>query len=248
MKFLVFGMVVVGLLISFSSNVGAIKDKSLVLYYDFNESGGDTVFDKSGNGNDAKIKGKLKWVDGKYGSALLFDFNAANYVDAGKPPFDGLVDGGTIEAWIKPANLPLIISVIRKDHDFNIFVLNALVKAEWFKGGDIYPCQGTTKLKVNEWYHIAATWDGKTINVYLDGKLENTSSAGSAFPRTGPHPLYIGLAPVYVEPMDGIIDEVSIYNRPLTAKELQRDMEGVAASVFLSGKLATAWGFLKRGK
>jgi len=67
----------------------------------------------------------------------LFDFNPANYINAGKPPFDGLVDSGTIEAWIKPTNLPTIISVIRKDHDFNIFVLNSLVKAEWFKGGSL---------------------------------------------------------------------------------------------------------------
>jgi len=43
----------------------------------------------------------------------------------------------------------------------------------------------------------------------------------------------------------GIIDEVAIYDIPLTVKELQQDMEGVSASVELSGILATTWGFLK---
>ena len=105
--------------------------------------------------------------------------------------------------------------------------------------------QGFYDFTVDQWYHIAATWDGKTIKVYLDGDLDKSSSTGAAFNRTGPHPLYIGLAPVYKEPFDGLIDEVAIYDRPLTAKELQQDMKGVVASVFPSGKLATAWGHLK---
>jgi hypothetical protein len=227
------------------SSVGRTVKDGLVLYYAFEKSSGDKVIDKSGTGNDGTIKGTLKQVDGKYGSALLFDFNAANYIDAGKPPFDGLIDGGTIEAWVKPASLPRVISVIRKDHDFNIFLWGPHVKGEWFKEGNIYPCEGTTTLEIDKWYHISATWDGKTINVYLDGELEKSSSTGSAFNRTGPHPLYIGLAPVYTEPMDGVIDEVAIYDRPLTAQELQQDMKGVAAGVFPSGKLTTAWGHLK---
>jgi len=139
--------------------------------------------------------------------------------------------------------------VIRKDHDFNIFLWNTAgphVKGEWFKGGDIYACEGKTELKVNNWYHIATTWDGKTINVYLDGNLENIVSAGGAFARAS-WPLYIGLSPAYTEPMDGIIDEVAIYNRPLAANELQKDMEAVMASVEPSGKLATAWGCIKKG-
>ncbi len=81
MRVLVLGMVAVGLLMAFPSIGITAKDEALVLYYDFEEGRGDTVGDKSGNGNDATIKGKLKWVDGKYGSALLFDFNPANYVD-----------------------------------------------------------------------------------------------------------------------------------------------------------------------
>ena len=244
MRVLVLSMVAVALLMAFSSVGRAVKD-GLVLYYDFEKSSGDKVIDKSGTGNDGTIKGTLKQVEGKHGNAPLFDFNAANYVDAGKPPFDRLPDGGTIEAWVKPASLPRVISVIRKDHDFNIFLWGPHVKGEWFKEGNIYPCEGTTTLEVDKWYHIAATWDGKTINVYLDGELENSSSTGAAFNRTGPHPLYIGLAPVYKEPMDGVIDELAIYDRPLTAKELKQDMKGVAASVFPSGKLATAWGHLK---
>ncbi len=90
------------------------------------------------------------------------------------------------------------------------------------------------------------TWDGETIKLYLDGEFEKEASAGSAFGRSGPHNLYIGLAKVYAQPFRGVIDEVAMYDRPLSEDEIQQDMEGAILSVEASGKLATTWGNLKK--
>lgn len=191
--------------------------------------------------------GTLKQVEGKYGKGLMFDFNAANYVDAGEPSFGGINDGGSIEAWAKPVGEMAILSVMRKDHDFNMFILAGKPSVEWFKGANLYACLGgATVCEANEWYHIVGTWDGKTLKLYVDGKLEKEVSVGAAFGRTGPHPLYIGLAKVYVQPFRGVIDEVAIYDRPLTEDEIKQDMKGNIVSVEASGNLATAWGSLKK--
>ena len=82
----------------------------------------------------------------------------------------------------------------------------------------------------------------------MDGKLDKTASTGGGFARTGPHNLYIGFAKVYAQPFNGVIDEIVIYDRALTEDEIQQDMEGAIIGVELAGKLATAWGNLKKEK
>jgi len=239
MRALVLCMLAVTLLMAFSSIVRA----ELVLYYDFEGISGDKVVDKSGNGNDGTIMGTLNQVDGKYGTGLLFDRNEANYVDAGHPPFGGLKDGGTITAWVKPVGDMTILSAIRKDFDFNLFVLNGAAGGEWFMEGNLYSSAGPTQLQENEWYHLAATWNGNTLQIYLNGTLEVTRSEPN-FPLPGESGiLAIGMTPNWAQPFDGTIDEVTIYDKPLTADEL---LQGMVASVKPSGKLATAWGSLKR--
>ena len=246
MRALVLSLLAVTLLMAFSS-IGKAVIEGLALYYDFEGISGDEVIDKSGTGNDGTIMGKLDQVEGKYGDGLLFDCNAANYVDAGEPSFGGLKDGGTIAAWVKPVGEMAILSAIRKDFDFNIFVLGGAAGGEWFKEGSLYSSAGPTQLEENEWYHLAATWDGDTLEVYLDGELEVTRSVPN-FPLAGESGiLAIGMTPHFGgQPFRGGIDEVAIYDRPLTADELEKVMEGSLASVEASGKLATAWGNLKK--
>ena len=101
MKALVLSLLAVVLLMALFSIGEAVED-GLALYYDFEKISGDAVPDKSGSGNDGTIMGTLEQVEGKYGDGLMFDFNAANYVDAGEPSFGGLNDSGSMEAWIKP--------------------------------------------------------------------------------------------------------------------------------------------------
>jgi hypothetical protein len=230
-------------------SIGEAVEDGLALYYDFEKISGDAVPDKSGNGNDGTIIGTLEQVEGKYGDGLMFDFNAANYVDAGEPSFGGLNDSGSIEAWIKPEGDMTILSVIRKDHDFNMFVWGGTACVEWFNGPNLFGIvPGVTNLEESEWYHVVGTWDGETLKLYLDGEFEKEVSAGANFGRTGPHSLYIGLAKVYAQPFRGVIDEVAMYDRPLTEDEIQQDMEGAILSVEASGKLATTWGNLKKEK
>ncbi|KKL04273.1 hypothetical protein LCGC14_2617730, partial [marine sediment metagenome] len=80
----------------FCSNVLAVeKETGLVLHYTFDKGAGDTVRDKSGQGNDGEILGGTRWVKGKFGSALEFN-GKDGYVDCGAKPSLNIGKAGTI--------------------------------------------------------------------------------------------------------------------------------------------------------
>ncbi len=76
------------------------------------------------------------------------------------------------------------------------------------------------------WYHVAATYDGNQSTLYVNGAAEASAIAG--FPLNyDTTPLYIGSTGTwdlwngaYVNYFGGIIDEVSLYNRPLSPAEI----------------------------
>ena len=83
--------------------------------------------------------------------------------------------------------------------------------------------RGSTKVTLTPtWTHLATTYDGTQIRVYLNGRL-----VGSAAQRgplaAGPGPLRIG-ATAWGERFDGLIDEGRVYDRALTAGEIQLDL------------------------
>jgi len=61
------------------------QEDALVLYFTFDENAGDTVTDRSGNGNDGKING-ANWVKDKFGSALEFDAGQKAFVEVADSP------------------------------------------------------------------------------------------------------------------------------------------------------------------
>ncbi len=94
--------------------------------------------------------------------------------------------------------------------------------AELNIGGD-KTVAGTAMLATGVWTHIAATYDGANLRFYVNGALVGTKAQTGAIPvSTGP--LWIGNNTVYNEPYGGLIDEVRIYNRALSATEIQTDM------------------------
>ena len=81
---------------------------------------------------------------------------------------------------------------------------------------------GTSGIADNKWHHVAATYDGSTVRLYVDGVQEATHAiSGNFLPGTG-NPLLIGhgSSPSYGFPGD--IDEVAIYDHALTATEFQQ--------------------------
>ncbi len=78
-----------------------------------------------------------------------------------------------------------------------------------------------TAINTGQWYHIAGVYDGTSVTVYVNGVAGNPNSGapGATLDTTGN--LFLGQsgASAYV---DGAIDDLRIYNRPLSQPEIQR--------------------------
>ena len=84
-------------------------------------------------------------------------------------------------------------------------------------------------MALNTWTHLAATYDGATLRLYRNGTQVATRAVSGAI-TTSDSPLRIGGNLVWGEYFDGLIDEVRIYNRVLTATEIQTDMNAPVPS------------------
>ena len=83
--------------------------------------------------------------------------------------------------------------------------------------------EGPSPLPLNTWSHIAATYDGTTIPLYVNAALVRNQAAVGTITRTT-NPLRIGGNVIWGEWFHRLIDEVRIYNRVLSATEIQADM------------------------
>jgi len=184
--------------------------------------------DRSGYGNDGTIYGAAR-VIGKVRNALKFD-GVDDYVDCGKTSSLALTSSGTIVAWAKYDTLDGIL-VSSMDWDTERYGYILLVHADgsitFAIGDDVGRDRLDTPagvISTGTWYHIVGTWDGANLKVYVDGSLVKTAPQTRNSVQN--YNTYIGsnVFGVDLRWMDGIIDEVRIYNRALSQAEIKRLM------------------------
>jgi hypothetical protein len=181
---------------------------------------GDAM-DRSYNGNNGVLSGAVT-VDGIFGQALYFNGSSSS---VSVPNITGLnvSNGLSISAWIKPefsdngiANDDYYCIV---DNEYGSWQLGIYPgEGVTFTIGNTYTILGGNGLHINEWNHILATWDGAVMRSYINGVLQSDSAQllPSVDNTTGE--LFIGRsADGYF--FKGIIDEVMIFNRGLSAAE-----------------------------
>jgi hypothetical protein len=112
-----------------------------------------------------------------------------------------------------------------------------------------HPVSGTTAITMNVWHHGAATYDGTTLRVYLDGSLEATLTVGAVNPRHDSiQPAGVGTmqksagssTPHELGFFAGSIDEVRIWN---VARSLSEIQAGLTTEILAAPGLIGRWGF-----
>jgi Concanavalin A-like lectin/glucanases superfamily/Domain of unknown function (DUF2341) len=198
----------------------------LVAAYGFNEGSGTVVNDASGNGNNGIINGATWTTSGKYGDAL--NFNGTNaLVTINNATSLQLTTGMTLEAWVYPTVIGTWWGdVIYKGNDNYYLEGTSYPSGFPAMGGTLPaapPLYGTAVLALNTWAHLAATYDGATMRLYVNGVQVASRAQTGAF-ETSTNPLQIGGDSIYGQYFTGRIDEVRIYNRALSAAQIQSDM------------------------
>src|SRR5256884_5482342 len=222
-----FAWLVLGVATVLVGSSPARAQTGLVAAYAFNEGSGTTVADASGNGNTGTLNGATWTTAGRYGSALVFDGTSTSVTVANAGSLR-LTTGMTLEAWVYPTGaLTGWRAVIDKNVDGYYLVASSdqgnrpAMGGAWPPGARIMV--GPTGLGLNTWTHLAATFDGATVRLYVNG-AEAVRPAQTAALTATAGTLQIGADSHTGENFAGRIDEVRIYNRALTAAEIQADM------------------------
>ena len=207
----------------------------LVAAYSFEEGTGTTLTDVSGNGNTGTIVNATWTTTGKYGNALTFNGTSARVTVPDASSLD-LTTGMTLEAWVKPSVVNTgWRDVIYKGND--IYYLEATsgnggLPALSVKIGASSPnLYGASALTPNTWTHLAATYDGTILRLYVNGaQVSSLPQTGSITPSSSP--LEIGGDSIYGQYFQGVIDEVRVYNVALTPTQIQADMNSPTGGAF----------------
>lgn len=241
-----FLVLLASLLIIANLGVANVAEEGLVAYWPFDEGTGKKAEDVTGNGHDGKFAGAPKWVDGKFGTALEFDGEEDHVVVADDAAL-AIEENITFMAWFSPGDVLTSRRLMVKNNSiFVIFDFGNKDSIDFLvKPDNTFAESTTTDWKVGEWYHFAGTFDGKTMKVYVNGKLEG-EAANNVPIAPSDLELWIG-GDDFGRPTDffpGTIDEVRLYEETLTEAEIQKVME-TPQDVEARGKLTTAWGKIK---
>jgi hypothetical protein len=199
----------------------------LVAAYSFNEAAGVSTLDASGNNNTGTISNATRSTAGKFGKALSFNGTSARVNVPDAASLD-LTTGMTLEAWVRPSALTNWRTVILKETAgglaFSLYAHSSASRPEGYVHVTTDTAvSGTSALALNTWTHLSVSYDGATIRLYVNGvQVGSQALAGPIVTSTGA--LRIGGNAVWGEYFKGLIDEVRVYNRALSAGEIQLDM------------------------
>jgi hypothetical protein len=199
----------------------------LVAAYGFNQGSGVQVADASGQGNTGTISSATWKTAGKFGGAMSFNGTSAWVTVADAPSLD-LTAGMTIEAWVNPTSGTGWRSVVMKEDAnglaYALYSANNASRPAGFVHTNVdQGLNGTSAVPLNTWTHLAMTYDGATLRMFVNGvQVSSTAMTGSVIATAGA--LRIGGNAEWGEYYRGAIDELRIYNRALTAAEIQTDM------------------------
>ena len=207
---------------------------SSVLELEMDESAGTIASDSSGNGYDFTVYNGAVWTTGRFGRALSFDgvddYAKINTDIVGSP------SSLTIAAWVKKdgdgSNYECAIHSSSNatigateywlgfnDGDYITATIGARVSGIGWNAG-----MTTIQAVTGRWYHIAATWNGSVVKVYVDGSLQKqyplTSYSSLATPTR------IGASSDGANyQLNGTVDSVKIYDYALTNEQVLALME-----------------------
>jgi len=213
----------------------------LVAWWRFDEGSGTTAVDSSGNGNDGTLRGGAQWVAGQLGGAIQFN-GTDSYVAAPHIPLNS--QSFTIAMWVNPvlytAQQVIFGQVQTGSQNLSMHfriggpggtapVPGAIRMG--FYSNDLNTSGGL--IEDNNWYHITFWYDfeNQLRRIYVDG-VQQAQDTGSPYLGTSGE-TRIGQWNNN-QWFRGIIDDVQIYDHPLTEAEIQSVMRGLEGYPYAS--------------
>jgi len=214
------------------------NDDGLVGYWNFNEGEGNVIRDYSGNGCHGENFG-ARWIDGIFGYGLEIEDD--DMVGCISDSFDDSIDNQlTITCWLywygehpdTYSQSSYIFDCREDSWDGGGFILylspEGLVQFRIREIGKSQDVTSSSVISIDTWVHVAVVFnfESETLKIYINGNEDNSSIAFNHYSDTN-YDAVIGnnhWAPIDGEwcPLNGIIDELRIYNRALSKSEIQQ--------------------------
>jgi hypothetical protein len=197
--------------------------RGLVGCWLMNEGSGIKVFDSSGNRNTGTLLNSIVWSPGWFGSCLYSDASSGR-VSIGDTPSLDILGSITVSVWIKQLGAHQGgFGVIVSKRELSVANSYEMIVA----GDDVRFIIDTSTsaysqaidIPLNVWYHFVGTWNQATISLYQNGILvDSDAKTGSMSNVTTSFTIGGTNIPNYS--FNGLIDNVQIWNRALSASEI----------------------------
>jgi MSHA biogenesis protein MshQ len=153
-------------------------------------------------------------------------FDGANsYVEVADDAALDITAELTVAAWIYLRSTPTELhTIVSKDTNFEYHIDSQRRVYWWWNDSSniTRSITGTTQLALNEWYHVAITYESGAQRIYVNGTLEGTTASHAGTLATNALPLFVGTDWNFPSRIfDGYIDEVRVVADALTGAEVQ---------------------------
>ncbi len=210
----------------------------------------ETDANDSVGGNNGTLLGTTTFAPGKFGQA--FSLDGTDSCGVSIPDSAALKPANvTVDAWVEFNSLDST-DAVKPGLQYIVFKQNS--RSSEFEGYSLFKfrdnngldrfrfaisaadgtqtsADSTTTITVGQFYHVAGTYDGTTLSIYVNGVLEASTVPGFSLDY-GTEPLFFGTSGVssFDGKLNGLLDDVGIYNRALTAAEIQAIFTAQGAS------------------
>jgi glycerophosphoryl diester phosphodiesterase len=209
-----------------------MRNGGLIAHWSFDENTGSNANDLAFNGNTLNTS-NANWTGGISQSALHFN-GTSSYVNIlPSPSLDIDLDAVSISAWIKLEELPSQMPddygpIYDSDEDYYVLYLDKANQELRFKVKDglglvSRPGIPQSDLTLNQWIHVAGIYNGKEAMIYLNGELADSHATSGIGVLGSNQNAEIGRNNGNY--FKGSIDELKIYERPLSRQEVVNQYE-----------------------
>jgi len=202
--------------------------ENLVGHWKMDEGSGNILIDHSGKSNDATLitKRGVSWLAGVEGLALNLDGGTGRYGKVDHNSSLEINDEVAIAAWVKPSALGRNTIISKTDgNGFELWLdIDGQVEFRLNRGNDgsNYRLRSNFNYSnhINKWIHVAATFDGNTCKILINGTEDISKTYPTFTIGTQSGDLIIGALGT-IQRFQGSLDDLRLYNRAITNNEVQ---------------------------